>query len=213
MKFICIFVFLLVIVNGLLTSCSSITRMNRVTYSQPQFKPQGNIYVVSANTKQNSSLEFQHFKPAIEQQLSMHGFNIVHSLKQANSVAIMSYGIDSGKLKTITTPVYGYDTFDRYSVIVPGYPMPAYGVMGINTIEYEEYTHVLSMEIVDAKSVKSKQMKQLYTSKVIAKDTCPMIAPLFPDLVEGLFQGFPAMNAETREVTVKTQTECRHLAN
>ena len=203
--------FFIIVLLCFLASCSNITRMNRVTYSQPMFKPQGNIYVVSANPDQNSSLEFQHFKPSIERQLAMHGFTIVQSLKQANSVAIMSYGIDNGKIKTITTPVYGYDTFDRYSVIVPGYPMPAYGVMGINTIEYEEYTHVLSIEIIDAKSVKSKQMKQLYTSKVITKDTCPMIAPVFPYLVEGLFQGFPAMNAETREITVKTQAECRHL--
>ena len=142
-KFIVIVVLPFLLVSSFFSGCSNITRMNRVTYSQPQFTPKGNIYVVSANNQQNASLEFQHFKPAIEQQLAMHGFTIVQSLKQANSVAIMSYGIDNGKLKTISTPVYGYDTFDRYSVIVPGYPMPAYGVMGVNTIEYEEYTHCL----------------------------------------------------------------------
>ena len=119
MKHSSVLFFLLILIG-----CASYTEMNRETFATPDFNPGGTIYVVSAHKGQDHTLEFKHFKPMIEQQLRQHGYQIVQSLKEAKSVAIISYGMDSGQTKTVVTPIYGYDDFNRYSVIIPGYPSP-----------------------------------------------------------------------------------------
>ncbi len=185
-------------------------RMNRITYNETVFTPGDTIYVVSAHKETNDSLEFKTFKPYIEEGLNQHGFKTVNSLKAAKMVAVINYGIDTGSTKIVSTPIYGYDSFNQYSLIIPGYPTPGYAMMGMTTVAYEEYNHVLSIEIFDAKSLNSKNIRQLYTSKVISKNLCPFIAPVFPDLVKGLFKGFPAQNGDIQEINVKTNMSCKN---
>lgn len=201
--------FVLVCLLFTLSACTAYTHMNRISYKDPAFNAGGSVYVVSTNKATNNSLEFKHFKPYIENALQAKGFTPVQSMKSAKYIAVIHYGIDNGRTKVVSTPVYGYDAFNRYSVIIPGYPAPGYAIAGINTVEYEEFTHVLSMEILQAKSAKSSERKEVYASKVISKNLCPYIGPVFPDLVQGLFENFPARNGETKEVKVKTSKDCQ----
>lgn len=182
--------------------------MNKTTFVSPDFTPQGTLYIVSANKEQNHSLEFEHFRKMLGDAFALQGYTIVNSMKKAKQIAIVSYGMDNGHTKTVSTPIYGYDDFNRYSILIPGYPMPNYAIVGMNTVEYEEYTHVLAIEIVEASTIKSKHIKQLYSAKVVTKNSCPMITPVFNDLVAGFFTQFPGSNAQAMQFKVQSNMRC-----
>ena len=67
----------------------------------------------------NNSLEFAHYKAKFERKLGESGYTVVQNSEAAQYIALVAYGIDSGKTKVVSTPIFGQTGGVRRIIQVP----------------------------------------------------------------------------------------------
>ncbi|CAA0079187.1 Uncharacterised protein [BD1-7 clade bacterium] len=191
------------------TACTSYVDLNNTTFYEPGFKPGGTIYVAAANKKEDDSLEFAHYKSKIETFLRQNGYTISENPKMAQSVAIVSYGIDNGRVSTQVRPIYGYVGGGYYDLVYPGYAMPSYTVVGVTSVERTTYKRAVALDIVDGKSLRDGKAKQIYSARAVSNGSCPTINQVMDELLTGMFSDFPGKSGETKFIQVEGKIDCK----
>ncbi len=196
-----------------ISACTTYVDLNNTTFHTPDFKPGGTIYVAAANKKNDNSLQFAHYKGMIEDMLRSHGYTVTENPKNAQSVAVVSYGIDNGRVSTQVVPIYGYVGGGYYDLVYPGYAMPAYSVVGVRSVERTKYKRAVAIDIVDAKSLDNGKPKQLWMARAISVGSCPTINQVMDELLTGMFSDFPGENGKTKFIQVEGKIDCQQGDN
>lgn len=198
------------------TACSTLeVKTNATAFYVAEFKSTGSIFILSADAEKNNSLEFAHYKQKIEDKLVVAGYSIAANADVAEYIAIVAYGIDNGKTSVISTPI-----FSSPNALYGGrlssnphrpYMMPSYSVVGTSTDSFTTYTRAIALDIVDAKSLKTvtiEQAQKVYESRVKSTGKCAVIAGVFDQLLEAMFQNFPGDNGKTITAAIPYDGQC-----
>lgn len=183
----------------------------------PEYKNSGTIIVVAAEAEVNSSLEFAHYKKKFEQKLAANGYTIVSNPSEAKYVAFVSYGIDNGKNSVVSTPIFGqtgggvtnsFGSVGNTSYTGTSYSMPTFGVVGSMAGSVTEYTRAIALDIVEAQSFKDGKPVKVYEARAKSTGSCGVIAGVFDEILEALFEGFPGENGKVRKTVVQSKGDC-----
>lgn len=181
----------------LLTACTSYIGMNSTYFYQQEVPQQGRVLIVAADPEHNESLEFQHYKSLFAVKLSELGYGITEEKDQAELVALITYGIDTGKTVIKSQPIYGYSGYyGRYS-------MPHYTVVGVSNTESTEYMRAIAMDLIDAQSIRDGEPKKLYEVRVKSRGKCSNLNQVFPAMLTGMFAKFPGDSGKTEYIEVE----------
>ena len=212
---------LTVLVASLLSGCMSlsIVRTTTTTFYVPDHNKRGSIYVVSVSAETNNSLEFKHYKERIEQKLVVAGYSIAKDTTEAQFIAIVSYGIDTGKTSIVSTPifgqtgggttyssgtVYGYGSSASYSGT--SYTMPTYGMVGTTTGSFQVYTRAIAIDIVEVQRLKTDNFNKIYEIRAKSTGSCSVIAGVFDEMLEAIFKKFPGESGKSITIEIPVDT-------
>ena len=203
-----------------LSGCATVHTKTTAFYI-PDYKNTGTIAVVAADATVNSSLEFAHYKKKFEQKLAANGYTIVSNPSEAQYIALVAYGIDSGKSSIVSTPIFGqtgggstyssgtvYSSRGSATYSGTSYTMPTYGVVGSATSSQTMYTRAIALDIVDAQSLKDGAPKKVYEARAKSSGSCSVIAGVFDAILEGMFKDFPGISGKVRSVNVTWDGDC-----
>lgn len=187
----------------------------------PEYKSAGSISVVSAKQELNESLEFASYKARFEAKLAQAGYTITNNPSEAAYVAFVAYGIDSGKEEVSSTPIFGQtgggSTSSSGTVFGAGgsasyygssYTMPTYGIVGTSVNSDTMFTRAIALDIVEAQSLKNGHPKKLLESRAKSIGTCSVIAGVFDEILEGMFEDFPGETGKVHSVSVVSKGGC-----
>lgn len=210
---------LTLLIASLLSGCMSFVRTTTTTFYVPDHNKRGSIYVVSASAEANNSLEFKHYKERFEHKLVAAGYSIAKNTNDAQFIAIVSYGIDTGRTSIVSTPifgqtsggttyssgtVYGYGSSASYSGT--SYTMPTYGIVGTATGSVQVYTRAIAMDIVDAQSLKTETPNKIYEIRAKSTGSCSVIAEVFDEMLEAMFKKFPGESGKSITIEIPLDT-------
>jgi len=196
----------------LLSGCAAIPTVDTTisTFYATEYRNAGTISVVATTAEQNDSLEFRHYKARFEQNLSSHGYKITSNPSDAEYIALVAYGIDEGKSGVVTTPVYGLTgggtTFTSYGT--SSYTMPSYGAVASSTNSVTTYIRAIALDIVKADDFKKGQPKKLFELRAKSVGSCSVIAGVFEEILEAMFEDFPGLSGKAKKVTVTFKGSC-----
>lgn len=203
----CLFI---AILSGCATIPDPVVESTITTFYSAKYKKTGSISVVATTTEVNDSLEFSHYKDRIEKKLASHGYRIEKNPSEAEYIALVAYGIDNGKSGIVTTPIFGTTgggaTFTSYGT--SSYTMPSYGTVGASTQTVTSYTRAIALDIVNAVDTKSGQPKKLFEIRARSVGTCSVIAGVFNEILESMFQDFPGENGKAKKIAIKYNGTC-----
>ena len=215
-------IFLIIVVFGLLISgCADLqpfVSSNVSVFHNITEQHKGNSIVVLPFQKElESSLEFQNYKKTIEDNLQKYGFNIVQEKDTSDFIAFVSYGVDGGKDKLVSSPVYGstgggsgtfsgssynYGTGGTTYYSGTTYSMPTFGVVGSRTSSITQYSRQLAMDLVETSTLESKKINKIYEGRLKSTGVCSMLSAMMPGMLESLFMDFPRKSGSTETITI-----------
>ncbi len=204
---------LLLVAAIALSGCAAIKPQLRsvtTTFGDPAFKTGGTLAVIAADAAQNNSLEFAHFKALIGDRLAASGYAVIGDVSSAQQIAIVSYGIDNGRVELVSVPVYGQTNWPFYgsgtffyggrhgAIGANLYTMPQYGIVGTTTETFTSYSRVLALDIVDGPSFRANATKRLLEVRTRSEGGCGTMAVILPSLVQATFAVFPGEYGKAR---------------
>tara|TARA_R110000751_G_C13784776_1_gene481400 strand:- start:3065 stop:3724 length:660 start_codon:yes stop_codon:yes gene_type:complete len=207
---------------AIITGCASpgvVT--NNTAFYIDTYSPKGSISVVSGEIDVNKSLEFAAYKKKFERKLSLAGYTIEKDTNKAEFIALVAYGIDSGKSSTISTPIFGqtsggitrssgtvYGVGGSVNYSVSSYTMPTYGVVGSSIKSRTNYKRAIALDIVEAGSFKEGNPVKVYEGRAKSEGTCSVFAEVFDEILEAMFSDFPGENGRNRKQEVRGVYNC-----
>lgn len=194
---------------------------NNIAFYEDSYSPKGSIAVVSADSSVNGSLEFAAYKKKFENKLSMVGYRIELDPSNADYIALVAYGIDSGETSAVSTPIFGktsggatrssgtvYGASGSVSYSSSSYTMPTYGVVGSSTKSVTTYNRAVAIDIVEARSFEAGMPKKVYEGRTKSKGSCSIIAEVFDEMLDAMFSDFPGENGRNRRKEVPGEFSC-----
>ncbi|MEI8594023.1 DUF4136 domain-containing protein [Photobacterium sp. Hal280] len=178
---------------------------------------QPKTYVFFPTEDQKNSLEYKTYQNLIKQQLSNYNFTEATSNEIPDVVISFGYGIDNGREKLASVPIYGqtgvsssttygtlnnYGQFGTYSGTTTY--TPSYGVVGTSTYSKTEYERGMWLFMVDAKSIGSgtENLKILYEATIKSSGSSSQLSRIMPAMIQALFEEFPGESGKARIETI-----------
>jgi len=198
----------------LLSGCSGFVKSHVAVFHQLGEVPTPKTYVFFPLEGQENSLEYKTYIELVRQQLSKFQYREAISDEIPDVVIALSYGIDSGKEKLASVPIFGktgvsssttygtlntYGNYGTYSGTTTY--TPTYGVVGSSTVSRTKYSRGLWLYIVDTKSVGTKNLNVLYEASVKSSGSSSQLSRVMPAMIEALFKEFPGKSGKTRTET------------
>lgn len=199
----------------------STVRTTTTTFHAPGHEARGSIVVVSAEENGNNSLEFQTYKSKIEAKLIANGYVITNEVGNADFVAVVSYGIDSGKASNVAVPIFGQTgggtTFSSGTVYGSGksasysgttYTMPTYGVVGTSNMSVTNYTRAVAIDVLDKENKADGSVTKKYELRAKSTGSCGSISAVFDPILEAMFKDFPGTNGKSKTIEIPAEIDC-----
>lgn len=197
-----------------LMGCAGFVRSNVAVFHQLAENPIPTTYIFVPLKGQEISLEYKTYQELVRQQLSKNQYREVTPEETHDVVIAFSYGIDSGKEKLDSIPIFGatgisssttYGTLSNYGTYsgTTTYT-PTYGIMGSSMVSSTEYSRGLWLYIVDAKSVGhgAEKLNIMYEGSVKSSGSSSQLLRVMPAMIKALFKKFPGKNGATRTETI-----------
>ncbi len=170
------------------------------------------VYITSGSTLTDKSLEFQNYKDLLAQRLVTARMRPVTQLEEADLVAELEYHIDEGSTVSMTTerPQH-FHPFGYYGVGSSGsrrglgatFTFPITNER--TTYSKQIYTRSVSLTLLQRESSHAKEPVRVFEGKIISRGTCPLLAQVMPEMLQGLFLDFPHTSGE---VEIETEKGC-----
>lgn len=198
------------------TACSTMeVKTHTTAFYISEYTSTGSIFVISADAEKNNSLEFANYKKKIEAKLAVTGYSIAANADLAEYIAIVAYGTGNGKKSVILSPIIsspnalygGRLSTNPYR----HYMMTSYSAVATSANTITTYTRAIALDIVVAKSFKTGKIdkaQKVYESKVKSTGECAVVAGIFDQLLEAMFQNFPGDNGKTITATIPYDGRC-----
>ncbi|PXX95909.1 DUF4136 domain-containing protein [Halomonas sp. LBP4] len=211
-------VFALALSVLLLSGCAGFVRSDVAVFHQLGETPAPKTYLLVPLRGQESSLEYKTYAELVRKELGKYQYREVSGDEIPNVVIAFSYGIDSGREKLDSIPVFGqtgvsssttygtlstYGNYGTYSGTTTY--TPNYGIVGSSTVSRTEYGRGLWLYIIDASSVGTETLNVLYEGSVRSSGSSSQLSRVMPAMIEALFKSFPGKSGETRRVLVPMQ--------
>lgn len=202
-----------VLLAVLLSGCQVIRTTTTSVYV-PEHAVRGSIYVAAASATVNTSVEYAPYHSRFEQILAANGYSITRRASDAQFIALVAYGIDTGKTAPVSTPIFEQAVNDTSYVSGAGngsadrYTMPSYGSVGPSARTAEKYTRAIAMDIVDAASLKTGALRKIYEIRATSTGGCSVMAEVFDEILEAMFRDFPGQSGVPRTVEVGGEFNC-----
>ncbi|PPE69957.1 hypothetical protein C1702_08815 [Caldimonas thermodepolymerans] len=204
----------------LLSGCAGFIRSDVAVFHQLGDSPTPTTYIFVPLKGQENSLEYKTYAALIRQELNKHQYREVTEKEKPDVVIAFDYGIDSGKQKLESIPIFGqtgvsssttYGTLNTYgnygSYSGTTTYTPTYGVVGSSTVSRTEYARGLWLYIVDAKSVGTEKLNVLYEGNVKSTGSSSQLSRVMPAMIQALFKSFPGKSGATRTETTPIPIE------
>ena len=210
----------LLLLVALLPACAT-TRVETTatTFHGPGHEARGTIVVRAADQALDRTLEFRAYRPKVEARLAAAGYQVVEA--DADYVALVAYGVDTGQTALVTVPIYGQTSggtgYSFGTLTGPGgpttfsgttYTTPSYGVVGATTQAVTVYTRSIGIDIVDAPSLGSGEPRKRYEMRGRSVGRCGTIGEVLAPMLEAMFADFPGENGRGRTVRVPADVDC-----
>lgn len=210
--------FALAILILLLSGCAGFVRSEVAVFHQLGETPGPKTYLLVPLKGQESSLEYKTYAALVREELGKHQFREVSGDEKPDVVIAFSYGIDSGREKLDSIPIFGqtgvsssttygtlstYGNYGTYSGTTTY--TPSYGIVGSSTVSRREYSRGLSLYVVDANSVGTGKLNVLYEGSVKSSGSSSQLPRVMPAMIEALFKSFPGKSGATRRELVPIQ--------
>lgn len=160
--------------------------------------------IVPNQEEQKNDLEFKHYADIISNYLAQKGL-VNKELKnsECNYIINIEYGIDSGETHTYSVPRFGQTGVASSSTNFIGNTAytnyaPTFGQVGSTIGSYKVFTRCLQLTMY--KVVESGEKQEIYKGNVISTGSKNQMLPIFPYLVQSLFQDFPGQNGSSKTV-------------
>jgi hypothetical protein len=192
-----------------LSACSAFQQKvdtHTTVFYTPEFKVEGTIAVLASDEKLANSLEFSHYRSKFEAKLKIAGYVIAPEPAQAKYIALVAYGIDNGDTSVLSTPIFGFTGGGYY--VGNQYIMPSYGVVDVMNQSVTTFTRAIAMDIILAESLKTPKIIKLYESRTKSVGGCSVMVEVFDEMLEAMFNGFPALNATHRKDSIPANINC-----
>lgn len=215
---------LMALVSGCVGShvVSNVTTFHQIS---PNMISGKKLVIVAYPAEKQQSLEFAAYRDKLAGRFNQKGVTVIDNPAEADWLAFVSYGIDSGKTKKdiVSMPQYGQTgggtTYHSGSVYSGGgygsysgtsYTMPTYGITGYSTytVDSTTFTRNLAIDIVDRASVDRGAPIKLYEGRAISKGRCGSIAGVFDAISEALLKEWPGTTGKTQTVKVPLDGKC-----
>tara|TARA_R110002096_G_scaffold415163_1_gene616619 strand:- start:5784 stop:6428 length:645 start_codon:yes stop_codon:yes gene_type:complete len=200
--------FLIVLLTGLLISCSRNVDC-AVTTFHAQPLPQGEkILVAPKDPSKVGSIEFKAYASMISEQLRSIGYSPVDDNEEAQLIAEVDYDIVASQTKIITTAdpyVLYHFNFGRYR-----YPY-YYGRYGIMDPPYHReytgtvYNRSLTINIVEAEGINTPDRKVIFESSIVSTGREKILNKIMPYLVVAAFTNFPGESGISKIITIEKE--------
>lgn len=198
-----------------LSGCAGFVESDVAVFHQLPESSTPTKYVFVPLEGPGNSLEYKTYQKLVREQLFKHQFKEVSPDEAPEVVIAFNYGIDSGKEKLGSVPIFGqtgvsssstygtlntYGNYGTYSGTTTY--TPTYGVVGSSTVSRTEFSRGLWLYIVDAKTVGTKNLNVLYEGSVKSSGSSSQLSRVMPAMVEALFKKFPGKSGESRTETI-----------
>lgn len=214
---------MLVLLSAVMTGCATVgpVVVNATSFYVDDFQPEGVIVVMAGDPELSGSLEFAHYKKRFEAQLAANGYSVTQDIGEADYAAFVTFGIDDGNTRTVSTPIIGqtgggttytsgtvYGTGGMATYSGSSYTMPSYGVVGVAAGTQTTYKRAVAIDIVDAPSLKSGTPGTVYEGRITSEGTCNVINEVFDEMLQGLFTNWPGESGKNRNLRVPSMVDC-----
>ena len=201
-----------------LTGCAGFVQTSSTTFQGPNHEMRGKIIVMPIDKSQESSLEFSSVSNYLARKLAIKGYDTALSLDDAQFMAFITYGIDSGTTSVSSVPIYGqtgggtsyttgtvtnsYGRTGTYSGTTT--TMPTYGMVGAVPVRSTEYKRRVNIDIWrrDVTPIK------VYELKGLSSGSCGNINAILFNIIDGMFLNFPGESGRSKTVNVDWDGSC-----
>lgn len=170
---------------------SSVTRYHKMTKQQD-----GSLgtYAFFIPSEQKLSLEYENFVSLAKEQLNAHGMRESTNPKAADYTAVLSYLVSAGDTTT-TTMVAPMQAAGSGS-FAAGFNM-ATAAGGYSASSNSSYVRRIAFSLLKSDG---GNPQTYYDSKLRSEGSNSEISIVMPTLMKALFDGFPGVNGESREI-------------
>lgn len=176
--------------------------------------PQGqSYYIQSADDEKSDGLEFATYANLVAAELSANGYTPASSAQDATLHVMMEYGVDNGRERLVTSPVFhgGYwghrslfysPYYGRLRWLSPYYHgwYDPFHDRGFSYPEVHSYT--LYTSHLDLKIMRSADDEPVFEGRARARSRNDTLTQLVPNLIQAMFTGFPGNSGEEVRITV-----------
>ena len=205
-------------VLALLNGCAQLTVNTTVTpFYIEGYVPKGNLYVVGSNKDKLNTLEYKNYKKKFETNFVSKGYNIVATAEESDYIALIEYGIDSGQMGTVSTPIFGQTgggtTYTSGYVGNTGfsgssYAMPTFGMVGSVSQSQRNYVRAIAIDVVETESFKTSTPNKILELRSKSSGICSAIAAVIDEMLEATFKEFPGKNGESVTLKLRADADC-----
>ncbi len=189
---------MLTLVLGATTACSHrvYTKINAFRADTADIG-RGPVVVRAASQDAAESLEFAYYKSRVEAALARIGYEPVADGGAAQYQAVVSYGVEQSEAE---------DGGLRTGFVTPGYTHSygaRVGVMVIDDNRDIEYVRRLNLTIS-----RLDPPQRLYEVSGYSRGRCGVFSVVFDEMLEAIFQDFPAESGSVRTIGVRGESRC-----
>jgi hypothetical protein len=170
------------------------------------------VYITSGSGLTDKSLEFQRYSELLAKQLSAAKMRTVAQIENADLIAELDYHIDEGStVSTTTERPQHFHPFGYYGIGSSGSRRGlgatfTFPITNERTISSKQiYTRSVNLTLLQRESRDAKEPVRVFEGKIISRGTCPLLAQIMPEMLQGLFLDFPHTSGE---IEIETDKGC-----
>lgn len=183
-----------------LSGCINTVRVKVNAFKSPQWSDAaGSIYVASLNPELEPSLEFAHYRSALEAELVKLGFSLADQAS-AEYVALLDYSIEEAindERKSHTSVYVGS------GAVAPRYTTSA-GVVVVDDKDRPSHRRYVTLVIAQ----NDEKNTRVYEVKGLSVGRCSVMSKVFTPILRGMLKTFPAEDGALLNVTVEGSDSC-----
>lgn len=173
------------------------------------------LAIIAVPEDRNASLDFATYRQYLAKDFDLAGFTIVDRADQADYIAFVSYGIDSGLARTGVVAIppsalgqsAGLSTgFANYGG-GGAYRMPIYD-LSVGSSSGQLRAHNVSIDIIDRNSLQRGTSNKVWEGRATVQSNCPTMAGVMDSMSHALLDDFPGTSGTSRIIEVGWNGGC-----
>jgi hypothetical protein len=207
------------------SGCAQTVHSQVSSYSQLTRQRSSLSYAIIPLGDQRKDQAFKSYEERVRAHLKAYGF-VPEEFDRAEYIVAMAYVADDRGDAISSYPIIGQtgSSSSRMSGTMQAYSnttsystttahTPAYDVVAADTVDSDELTSVLRLDIVRRASIGRGHIEKVYEGEVLSSADGRALPLILPAMIDALFQDFPGTDGEVRHVTSKSVPTLEEIAS